>query len=81
MDWERPPERRVFRPGEPAFDHYFPLDHEAYEPVVNVEKLRELIAIGDAGEQAASAIMKYLNDLFPNYPPLADLVKEVVNHG
>jgi hypothetical protein len=76
MDWDRPPERRVFRPGQPAFDHYFPLDHEAFEPVVSVVKMRELIAIVDAGEQEASAIRKYLNDLFPTYPPLADWVKE-----
>lgn len=81
MDWERPPERRVFRPGEPAFDRYFPLDHEAYEPVVSVEKILELLAIDDAGEQAASAIRKYLNDLFPTYPPLADWVKEEANHA
>jgi hypothetical protein len=40
MDWNRPPELRVFRPGEPPFDHYFPLDHEVYEPVVSVVKLR-----------------------------------------
>ncbi len=76
MDWNRPPELRVLRPGEPPFNHYFSLDHEAYEPVVSVVKLRELLALDDAGEEAASAIRRYLDEEFPAYPPLTDWVKE-----
>jgi len=73
MDWNRPPELRVFRPGEPPFDHYFPLDHEAYEPVVSLEKLRELLAL----PMPTHEIQAYLEKDFPAYPSLPDLVKEV----
>jgi hypothetical protein len=74
MDWNRPPELRVFRPGEPAFDHYFPLDHEAYEPVVSLGKLRELLAL----PMAAQEIQAYLEKDFPAYPSLTDWAKEKV---
>ena len=76
MDWDRPPELRVYRPGEPTFNHYFPLDHEAYEPVVSVVKLRELLTLDDAGEESASAIRRFLDEDFPAYPPLTDWVKK-----
>jgi hypothetical protein len=66
MDWNRPPELRVFRPGQPHFDHYFPLDADAYEPVVSVTKIRELLALDDAGEEGASAIRRYLEEEFPS---------------
>jgi hypothetical protein len=72
MDWNRPPELRVFRPGEPPFDHYFPLDHEAYEPVVSVVKIRELLAL----PMPTHEIQAYLEKEFPAYPPLTDWVKK-----
>ncbi len=77
MDWNRPPELRVFRPGEPAFDHYFPLDHEAYEPVVSLGKLRELLAL----PMPTHEILAYLEKDFPTYPPLTDWVKEETGNG
>jgi len=76
MDWNRPPELRVFRPGEPHFDYCFPLDADAYEPVVSVTQIRELLALDDAGEEGASAIRRYLEEEFPAYPPLIDCVME-----
>jgi hypothetical protein len=79
MDWNRPPELRVFRPGEPNFDYYFPLDADACEPVVSVSKIRELLALDDAGEEGASAIRRYLEEEFPSYPPLTDWVKQEAN--
>jgi len=72
MDWNRPPELRVFRPGEPPFDHYFPLDHEAYEPVVSLGKLRELLAL----PMPTHEIQAYLEKDFPAYPSLTDWGKE-----
>jgi len=72
MDWNRPPELRVFRPGEPPFDHYFPLDHEAYESVVSLGKLRELLAL----PMPTHEIQAYLEKHFPAYTSLTDWVKE-----
>jgi hypothetical protein len=72
MDWNRPPELRVFRPGEPPFNHYFPLDHEAYDPVVSLTKIRELLAL----PMPTNEIQAYLGKHFPSYPPLTDWVKE-----
>ena len=72
MDWDRPPELRVFRPGEPNFNQYIPLDHEAYEPVVSVVKLRELLAL----PMPTHEIQAYLEKDFPAYPPLTNWVKE-----
>jgi hypothetical protein len=76
MDWNRPPELRVFRPGEPNLNLYFPLDADGYEPVVSVAKIRELLALDDAGEEGASAIRRYLEEEFPAYRPLTDGVME-----
>jgi hypothetical protein len=76
MDWNRPPELRVYRPGEPNLNLYIPLDADGYEPVVSVAKIRELLALDDAGEEAASAIRRYLEGEFPAYPPLKDSVME-----
>jgi hypothetical protein len=70
------PELVIFRPaqdGAPALDLTFPLYDD--EPIVRVRKIRELLAIDDGGEEAASAIRRYLDDNFPNYPPLSDYVK------
>lgn len=72
MDWNRPPELRVYRPGEPTFDHYFALDDEAYEPVVSVVKIRELLSL----PMPTHEIQVYLEKHFPAYPPLTDWVKE-----
>lgn len=69
MDWDRPPVLRVFRPGDPPFDHTFELDSEGHETVINVEEVRE--RLGDP-----EALLQYLNENFPSYPPLADYVKE-----
>jgi hypothetical protein len=76
MDWSRPPELRVFRPGDANFDYCFPLDSDGYEPVVSVAKIREFLALDDAGEEGASAIRRYLEEEFPAYPPLKDCVIE-----
>jgi len=72
MDWNCPPERRIFRPGDPNFDYYFPLDSDAYEPVVSVAKIRELLAL----PMPTHEIQAYLEKDFPAYPPLTDWVKE-----
>jgi len=72
MDWGVDPVIRVFRPG--VGDKYIPLDANQ-TPTVAVEKIRELLAIDDAGEKAAAAIRRYLDDEF-NYPPLADFVAD-----
>lgn len=78
MDWNAPPAIRIFRPGPPVFDHTDSTP-DSYDEVVSVSKLRELLAIDDAGEEAASAIQRYLNEHFPAYPPLAAYVKEAQN--
>jgi hypothetical protein len=78
MDWNRPPELRVFRPGTPNFDNCFPLDSDADEPVVSVVKIRQLLERTDTEEGPAENIQDYLDFEFPNYPPLADLVKTEV---
>jgi hypothetical protein len=80
MDWNRPPELRVYRPGEPHFDYHFPLDSDGYEPVVSVAKIREFLALDDAGEEGASAIRRYLEEEFPPYPSLTDGVMEEGKH-
>jgi hypothetical protein len=70
------PELVIFRPaknGVPAMDLTFPLYDD--EPIISVREVREFLAIDDAGEEAASAIRRYLDDNFPNYPPLSDYVK------
>jgi hypothetical protein len=76
MDWNRPPQLRVYRPGGPNLNLYIPLDADGYEPVVSVAKIREFLALDDAGEEAASAIRRYLEEEFPAYPPLTDGVME-----
>jgi len=90
MDWNRPPELRVYRPGEPTFEHYFALDADAYEPVVSVAEVRKLLPASlflppaeDEDEldpwtvvAAGKALDAYLNEHFPVYPPLSDWVKE-----
>lgn len=65
------PERVIFRPsanGTPPRDLVFLLCDGA--PIVEVEKIRNLLA------QGAEAITAYLDDHFPLYPPLGDYVKE-----
>ena len=75
MDWNAPPAIRIYRPGPPAFDHTDSTP-DSYDEVVSVSKLRELLAIDDAGEYAASAIRRFLDESFPSYRPLADYVTE-----
>ena len=74
MEWSISPHLRVFRPGPPVFDHRYPKDDDG-TVVVSVEAIREILAIDDAGEEAASTIQRYLDDHFPSYPPLTDWVK------
>jgi hypothetical protein len=74
MDWSIEPRLRVFRPG--GVDDSFLLDPESFEPVIPVSQIRVLLEIDDAGEAAASAIRRYLDEHFPAYPPLADWAKE-----
>ncbi len=65
------PERVIFRPsanGTPPRDLVFLLCDGA--PIVEVEKIRNLLA------QGAEAVTAYLDDHFPLYPPLGDYVKE-----
>ena len=75
MDWNAPPAIRIYRPGPPAFDHTDSTP-DNYDEVVSVSKLRELLAIDDAGEYATSAIRRFLDESFPSYGPLADYVTE-----
>ncbi|MCL4502390.1 MAG: hypothetical protein M1438_11150 [Deltaproteobacteria bacterium] len=74
MDWNRPPERRIFRPGPPDFDHYYPLDSEAYAPVVSISTIQELLGL----PMPTYEIQAYLEKHFPSYSPLADWVKQEV---
>jgi hypothetical protein len=74
MDWSIEPRLRVFRPG--GVDDAFLVDPESFEPVIPVSQIRALLEIDDAGEAAASAIRRYLDEHFPAYPPLADWVKK-----
>ena len=46
--------------------------------MVSVAKIREILALDDAGEEAASTIRRYLDEEFPSYPSLADSVKEEI---
>jgi hypothetical protein len=73
MDWSISPRTRIYRPGDPEFDREFPNDDDG-NTVVDVEKIRELLALDDAGEYAASAIRQYLDEKFPKYPPLTNYV-------
>ena len=75
MDWNSPPAIRIFRPGPPVIDHTDSTP-DSYDEVVSVSKLRELLAIDDAGEYAANAIRRFLDESFPSYRPLADYVTE-----
>lgn len=77
MDWSIAPTLRVFRPG--GVDASFLLDPDSEEPVVPVAQIRALLTIDDAGETAASAIRRWLDEHFPAYPPLSDWVKEAPN--
>jgi len=75
MDWDIIPCNRVFRPGDAEnFDREFILNPDTYEPCVSLKDIRELLVIDDAGEQAAAAIRRYIDDKFPVYPPLTDYV-------
>jgi len=76
MDWNAPACIRIFRPGPPVFEHV-DANPDAYEQVVSVRKLREII--NDTGFTATErmiALKRYLSEQFPPYPPLADFVKE-----
>ena len=72
MDWNRPPERRIFRPGQPNFDHFYPLDSEAYAPVVSISTIQELLGL----PMPTHEIQAYLEKHFPSHPPLAEWVKK-----
>jgi hypothetical protein len=82
-DWDIVPCLRVFRPNfnpfpavdSPDFNREFILNPETDEPCVSLKDIRELLTIGDAGEEAAAAIRRYLDDHFPVYPPLSDYVE------
>jgi len=74
MDWNRPPERRIFRPGPLDFDHYYPLDSEAYAPVVSVSTIQELLGL----PMPTHEIQAYLEKHFPSYSLLADWMKKEV---
>jgi hypothetical protein len=76
QDWNRNPVLRIFRPGQPNFNENFPLDPDAYEPVVSVSTIRELLERTDTEEGPAENIRDYLNFNFPSYPPLTDWVQE-----
>lgn len=84
MDWNAPPSIRIFRPGPPVFDHTDSTP-DAYDEVVSVSKIRELMGQTRTMHQcfdAISRIEKYLDETFPAYAPLADFVgveKEVSN--
>lgn len=85
MDWGRVPGLRVFRPGDPNFDHFFPHDDEG-AVVVSVAKVREIIKYPTPEEtreygnhihyKKLTDLAAYLDQAFPTYPPLSDFVKE-----
>lgn len=69
MDWQISPCLRIFRPGEPSFDHYFYLDGDGAQ-VVKVDEMRRRLA-------DPFLLKMYLDENFPTYPSLQDWVKEV----
>jgi hypothetical protein len=73
-DWNVSAELRIFRPGDPPLDLLIPNDEDLARVV---GKIREFLALDDAGEEAASNIRCYLDKEFPAYPPLTDWAKEV----
>ena len=74
MDWNRPPERRVYRPAREGLnaqiDDYVDLNQDG-EEVVTVAAIREVAEMGVMG-----AVKNYLNKEFPTYPPLTPWVKD-----
>jgi hypothetical protein len=85
-DWDIIPCDRIFRPNfnpfpnpgpvdSPHFNREFVLNPENDEPAVNLRDIRELLTIDDAGEEAAAAIRRYLDDKFPAYPELSEYVE------
>jgi hypothetical protein len=76
MDWNRPPETRVFRPVNPPFDVCIP-DDESSGVVVEIKK--KIRAVGDKAISEIPIlreIMDCIKEVFPTYPPLTDWVKE-----
>ena len=69
MDWNIPPEIRIFRPEPDGMDFTYPMDYDG-NVVVSVKEIRKFLDLDDAGEEAASSIRAYLDEHFPAYPPL-----------
>lgn len=90
-DYAVTPVQRIFRPKwEPAgldgqghapnhFDHTYPLDDDANDVVVSVEKIREFLNYDppDAWKTIEN-LTEYLDRTFPTYPPLENFVPEIV---
>ena len=81
MEWSISPCTRIYRPGPPEFDHYYPQDDDG-NVVVSVETIQEIVyayAEEECRSQLYGALTYYLHEHFPPYPPLADYVKEAQN--
>jgi hypothetical protein len=73
MDWDRPPERRVYRPAREGInaeiDDYVDLNAQM-EEVVELSEIQNLLP------QGIEAIREYLAKHFSDYPPLEAWVKD-----
>lgn len=85
MDWDRPPETRVFRPGDPPLNAHIPDDESsgylsrllkaakaimpAFDGDTNPEWHEEALELETAIKEAEG--------LMPSYPPLTEWAKEV----
>jgi|WetSurMetagenome_2_1015567.scaffolds.fasta_scaffold01177_1 hypothetical protein len=61
-------------PDVENFNREFILNPDTDEPCVSLADIRELLTIDDAGEEAAAAIRRYIDDKFPVYPELSEYV-------
>jgi hypothetical protein len=84
MDWDRPPETRVFRPGDPPLNAHIP-DDESSGPLSRLLKASKAILPAFDGDTKPNwddeilefeAAVKEAEHLMPTYPPLRDYAKE-----
>jgi hypothetical protein len=79
MDWNREPGQRIFRPSDPPTDLWIgDLQTGGLVKVREIlkGKSEEVGEIGVIAYRKILEIMAYLDEMLPNYPPLADYVKE-----
>ena len=76
MDWDCAPHLSIFRPAtqdREAMELYIPMSPDTYEVVVPVAEIRAMLP---AGAFAAAAITQYLDEQFPEYPPLEQFTED-----